>query len=173
MFERLLLTGVLAMGIAAAQPDISGGGMTGRGGGGGRDMGPSIGARPRRANRVEQVADRLKLSKEQREQFAGILTAASQEAAPLRMELDKARAEIAGSIIDGKPADDVTKATVAYAGVAGKLTKIEADAFAKIFATLKPNQQSKAGEAFELMAGIFSAPATGAGRGAARGQGRQ
>lgn len=174
LFGKLLLTGVLAMGIAAAQSEM-GGGMGGRGGGGGgagRDMGPSIGGAPRRVNRVAQIADKLKLSKEQRDEFVKILVAASPAAAAARMEADKARAEIAGAIIEGKPAEEVNKIAGAYAGVAAKLTKVEADAFAKIYATLKPNQQAKAAEAFELMAGVFSAPAAGVGRGPSRGQGR-
>jgi hypothetical protein len=54
--------------------------------------------------------------------------------------------------------------------VAAQVTGIETKAFAKVCATLKPNQQGKAASAFELMAGMFNAPAGG--RGGRRGGGR-
>ena len=55
------------------------------------------------------------------------------------------------------------------------MTGIEAEAFGKLYALLKPNQQSKALQAFELMAGLFAGtgmPGGGAGRGRG-GEGRQ
>jgi hypothetical protein len=167
MFGRLLLTGLLAFGCALAQ-DEGGGGGGGMGGGrgsvgnmGGGDMG-AMGGGPRRPNKVEQIADKLKLSKEQKEDFAKILSAARERAMSVRTEMDKARADLAGAMIDGNP-DNVAKLTANYAGVAAKMTAIEADAFGKIYAELKPNQQGKAEQAFELMAGVFSAPAAGGG----------
>lgn len=184
MFLRLLLTGVLALGCAAAQDDM--GGMGGRGGGGGMrgggDMGPNMSAMPRRANKLEQIADKLKLNKDQKEEFSKILSAAAERAGTARLELDKARADLAGALIDGKPADDVAKLTAVVGAASAKMTKIEADAFAKIYATLKPNQTSKADQAFELLASLFTGPARagggtgrggmGGGAGRSRGAGR-
>ena len=90
--------------------------------------------------------------------------------------MDDRRAKIAGALIDGKPADEVNKLTADYATVAAQMTKVEADAFAKIYALLKPNQQAKADQAFELMAGMFSGGPRprgpgGMGGGAGRGRG--
>jgi hypothetical protein len=46
------------------------------------------------------------------------------------------------------------------------MASIEASAFAKPYATLKPNQQSNAAQAFTIMAGIFQPAApSGGGRG--------
>jgi len=167
MFGRLLLTGLLALGCAVAQ-DEGGGGMSGGrgsvgnmgGGMGGGDMGAMGGVR--RANKVEQIADKLKLNKEQKEDFAKILSASRERAMTVRTEMDKARADLAGALIDGNP-ENISKLTANYAGVAAKMTSIEADAFGKIYAELKPNQQGKAEQAFEMMAGIFVAPAAGGG----------
>jgi hypothetical protein len=167
MFGRLLLTAILAMGFALAQDEMGGGGggrsgaSGGRGGGGG-DMGGPGPMMPRRTNKVEQIADKLKLNKEQKEDFAKILSAARERAMSVRTEMDKARADLAGAMIDGSP-EKVSNFTAAYATVAAKMTAIEADAFGKIYAELKPNQQGKAEQAFELMAGVFSAPAAGGG----------
>lgn len=172
MFGRLLCTGILALGCAGAQDDM-GGGMGGRGGGGGGmrgggDMGANMSATPRRSNKLEQISDKLKLTKDQKEEFSKILSATAERAGSVRLELDKARADLAGALIDGKPADDVAKLTAAIGAASAKMTKIEADAFGKIYATLKPNQTAKAGQAFEILATLFTGPARGPGGGAGR-----
>ena len=51
------------------------------------------------------------------------------------------------------------------------MTNIEAEAFGKIYALLKPNQQSKAPQAFELMAGMFAGAPAGRVAAAAAGPG--
>src|SRR5438132_14414436 len=54
----------------------------------------------------------------------------------------------------------------AYAAAAAKMAGVEARAFASVYATLKPNQQSNAPQAFALMAGMFQpAPPRAGGRG--------
>ena len=50
------------------------------------------------------------------------------------------------------------------------MTGIEAEAYGELYALLKPNQQAKAPQAFELMAGIFAGGMPG---GAGRGRGGQ
>ena len=89
----------------------------------------------------------------------------------MRAELDKQRAQIAGAMIDGKTGDDLNKALADYAAAAAQMTKVEAEAFAKIYALLKPNQQAKADQAFELMAGMFAGGQGGRG-GRGNGMGR-
>jgi hypothetical protein len=75
-------------------------------------------------------------------------------------------------MISGASADDLKKINDTYATLAAQVTGIETKAFAKVCATLKPNQQGKAASAFELMAGLFNAPAGGGGgrRGGGRGE---
>jgi hypothetical protein len=72
--------------------------------------------------------------------------------------------------------DDIKKMMGEYATVCATMTGMEADAFGKIYALLKPNQQSKAPQAFELMAGMFAGGGMGGvggrGRGQSRGEGR-
>jgi hypothetical protein len=161
MLVRVLAIGLLAVAIAPAQ----------RGGGGerGGDMGASMPRMPRQT-KADQIADKLKLSKEQKEEFGQILSAGSEEAAPLRGQLGNARVQLAQALIEAKGEQDVKRAQDSVANVSAQLTAVEAKAFSKVYALLKPNQQSKAPQAFELMAGIFS---QGGGRGSGGGMGRR
>jgi cell division protein FtsB len=159
MLRRALLLVLAAASVAF--PQRGGGGGGGRGGGGGMSDMPMM--RPQRQSRLQLFAEKLKLSKEQREEAEKILTAAMHQAAPLAMQIDKSRAEIAGSIIDGKPEGEIQKLKEAHTALEAQMDTLEADTFAKIYAELKPNQQSKAGEAFELMAGVFDRAASGGG----------
>ena len=137
-------------------------------------MGDETGAMPRaaqRQTRAQMIADKLKLNKSQKEDLEKILIGCAQEAMPLRTQMDQARAQLAGALIDGKGEDEVNKQQQAYGELVAKMDGLEAQAFAKIYAMLKPNQQSKADQAFELMAGIFvQAGRGGAGGGAGRGE---
>ena len=80
MLVRLLLTAVLAAGFASAQGGRGGGGGMGgeEGGmGGGSGMGGGGGTiQMRRQSRQDMLFDKLKLSKEQKEQATQILAAA-------------------------------------------------------------------------------------------------
>ena len=179
MFRRLLITGFLATSLVLAQ-GRGGGGGGGMGGGGGDDnmggagggMGGGMGSgvMARKPTKAEQFADKLKLNKEQREEAVTVLAAARERSGSIRADMDERRAKIAGAMIDGKTGDELNKLVADYAAVAAQMTKVEADAFAKIYAGLKPNQQSKADQAFELMEGMFSGP-TGRPRGAGGGMG--
>jgi Spy/CpxP family protein refolding chaperone len=106
-------------------------------------------------SRILQFADKLKLNDEQRQETDKILAEGFQKAAPIRNQIDQNRANIAGALIDGKSADEVKKLTDSYAALEAQIDALEVEIFTKIYATLKPNQQSKAAEAFELMAGVF------------------
>jgi hypothetical protein len=133
----------------------------------------------RRQSKQEMLMDKLKLSKEQKEEAANILSAAMEKAAPLRDQLNKGRMVIANTITSKGSEEDLKKLLGDYTTVSALMTGIEAEAFGKLYALLKPNQQSKAPQAFELMAGMFAGGGTsggGAGRGRGgqgRGEGRQ
>ena len=174
MLVRLFITAVLAAGLASAQG--------GRGGAMGADESPmgsgaSVGGgtlQVRRLTRQEMLFDRLKLNKEQKEEAAKILTEAMEKAAPARDLLTKGRVAIANTITGKGSEEDLKKTLAEYTAVNATMTGIEAEAFGKLFALLKPNQQSKAPQAFELMAGMFAGGGMqGGGSGRGRdGQGR-
>ena len=175
MFVRLLLTLAMSAALALAQRGGGGGdigdmgGMPGRGGNQG--MGGS-GMRVQRKSRFDEIADKLKLNKEQKEQAQSILDAAREEAAPLAGPLSKARLGIADALINSRSDEEVKKAQDAYSAVVAQMTGVEAKAFQKIFALLKPNQRSKATQAWDLMADMFTAGGRGGGgRGRGRGPG--
>jgi hypothetical protein len=178
MLVRLLLTAVLAAGLASAQR--GGGDEGGMGGGGGRsgDMGAAM-PQVRRLSKQEMLLDKLKLNKDQKDEATKILSAAMEKAAPARDQLTKGRVVIANAITGKASEEDLKKLLGEYTNVSATMTGIEAEAFGKLYALLKPNQQSKAPQAFELMAGMFAGggmPGGGAGRGRGgqgRGEGRQ
>ncbi len=164
MFVRLLLVTLLAAALASAQ---------GKKGGGSKSNADGMGEfrPPQRQSKIDQFADKLKLNKEQKDETNAALSAAVEESAPVRMDLDKSRVAIAGALIEGKSPDEVKQLLDQYATVAAKMTGIEVKAFSRVYASLKPNQQPKAGQAFELMAEALDTLGSGGGRGG-RGQTR-
>ena len=165
MFGRLLLAALLAAAMAYAQR----GGGRGSGMGGDESGGMSM-MRVQQPTKAQLLADKLKLDKEQKQELQNILMAAVEEAGPLRTQIGNARVQLAGAIIEGKGDEAVKQAQGAYSALAAQMTGVEAKAFAKIYAMLKPNQQAKAAQGFEVMAGIFQP--SGRGRGEGRGEGR-
>jgi Spy/CpxP family protein refolding chaperone len=169
MLARFVLTATLAATLAFAQR--SGGGMGGQGGmapsGAGVSRGPRTGngemQRVERQSKLDTIADRLKLNKEQKDQVQNVFLAAMEESKPLGDQIMKARDEIAESMIAGKSDDEIKKMLDEYAGLAARMTGIETKAFAKVYALLKPNQQPKAPAAFEIMYGMFGPQAGGGG----------
>ncbi len=177
MLVRFFLTALLAAGLASAQRGGGGGGGGGEGGMGGEGIGMNAGGGTggmpggmRRQTKEDLLFEKLKLNKEQKEEGATILAAAREKAGPVRDQLNKGRQLIVGLIMQ-KRDDDVKKLMGDYAIVAAQMTAIEADAFTKLYALLKPNQQSKAPQAFEMMAGMFIGGGTQGGGGRGRGQG--
>jgi Spy/CpxP family protein refolding chaperone len=152
MLARWLLAVVLIAGVASAQ--------RGNRGGGGTDEMP----RPqKRESKFDLFADKLKLTKEQKDEAMNIVKAAAEESQQVRQDLDKSRVAMATAFIDGKSGDELKKPMDDYTAAAAQMTGIEAKAFGKVLALLKPNQQSKAGPAFEALADIFDRPAPGGG----------
>ncbi len=147
MLGRLLLAALVAAALASAQGR--------RGGGMGDDMENMQTMRAPQPGKAYLLAERLKLDKDQKVQLQSILTAAAEEAGPLRTEMGKARVALAGALIEGKGDQNVQQAQAAYSALAARMAGIEAKAFAKICAMLKPNQQSRAVQGFELLAGLM------------------
>src|SRR5690349_20402124 len=101
---KLLIVGILAVGVASAQRG-GGGGRGGRGGGGGEGM-PMM---PAAKNHLELMTDELKVSKEQKKDVKTLMDEAQKEAAPVKDQLAKSRAQLAEAIESGKP-DGIDKA---------------------------------------------------------------
>ncbi|HUI57686.1 MAG TPA: hypothetical protein VLY04_22065 [Bryobacteraceae bacterium] len=180
MYSRLLLAALAATTLAFAQGGMGGqdtGGMgrggqdTGRGGdmGGMNGMG-GMGMRQKQT-KPELISDKLKLSKDQQKEFITILQVGAQDSANVRQLLVQGRSALASAMVEGKSADEINQILKAYTDAEAQMTNFEVKAFQKVYAILKPNQTSKAPQAFELMAGIFDAQ-SGGGRGAGGGQGR-
>ena len=172
MMIRVMLAALVAAGLASAQP----GGMEGMGGGsrgGDRNgMGENMGGNmqpARRQTRLEMFADKLKLKGDQKNDVERILSAAAEKASPVRDQLNEARKAVANAILSRASDDDMKKALADYASVSAQITGIEADVFGKIYALLKPNQQPKAAQAFELLSGVFAGGGGGGGMGRGRG----
>ena len=178
MFARVLLTAAFAAGLALAQGGMGGGdGMGGAAGGGGRngrggDMGTdAMGGMPRqqRQSKTEIVADKLRLNKEQKEQFANIVSAGQEEMRPILQQISQGRNVIITAIIQGKSGDDVNKLMSQFTDLMAQQATVEAKAYGKLYAILDPKQQAKAAPIFAAeMDGLFET--RGAGRG---GRGRQ
>lgn len=147
MRTRLLLVGILAVSMASAQ---RGGG--GRGGGGG-GMNLPVGG-PYTKNHMEQMTDILQLSKEQKKDIKTLMDEAQKEAAPVREQMVKGRAQIAASVA-GKP-DGLEEAIKSYSELEGQMAAIEMKAFAGIYKALDQEQKAKASGVFRMMPGIFS-----------------
>ena len=182
MLVRMLMVAALATGLVCAQDDLgggrgmSGGGMGGRGGGMGGGMGEGMGGggmpRPQRQSKPEMLAEKLKLKNDQKPEVEKILSAAMERATPVRNQLNQQRQLLVNAILSKAGDDQMKKAMADYTTLSAQMTGIEADAFAKIYATLKPNQQAKAAQAFEIMAGIFM-PNMGGGGGRNFGRGNR
>jgi len=184
MFKRLMLAGILVAATAYSQGlgrGGMGGGMgddMGSGGMGGRDrsgmggqMGGGMARVQQRQTREELLADKLKLNKEQKEQLGNILSAAREKAGPIREALLKQKLAVAQAIGSGQSEEQMKAVLANYSTLAAQMDGVEAEAFGKIYAMLKPNQQSKAEQGFELMAGMFESAGRGQGMGMGRGRG--
>jgi hypothetical protein len=154
MMVRLLLASLLTVGLASAQ------GKNGGGGAGG-DMGadPSMSGgmpRPQRQSRLDMVADKLHLSKDQKAQAAAIFSAAQEESAPINEQIKQGRNVITSALIDGKTGDEINKMMAQYTDLMAQKTAVEAKAYGKLYALLETKQQAKAAAVFaEQMDGVF------------------
>ncbi|HTS31323.1 MAG TPA: hypothetical protein VMH81_35865 [Bryobacteraceae bacterium] len=161
MYKRLLLVVALATTLAFAQ------GKGGRNNNMNSGMGGGMPAA--RPTRFDQFVEKLRLSKEQRDEVVSILKAAMEQSTDLRSKLEKDRIDLAGAMIESRT-DDVKKILDDYTSLSAQYTDIEAKTFGKIYESLKPNQQAKAGQAFELLVAVLDRPGGGGG---GRGRGRQ
>jgi hypothetical protein len=164
MVGRLILAAILAAGLASAQ---KGGG---KGGSKGMDDMSSM-PRMQTQSRFEQIAEKLKLSKEQKEQAQNILNGAQESAGPLSQQINQGRQMIVGAMVNGKDSgDDYNKLVGQYTAVLAQMDSLDATVYGKIYTLLKPNQQKNADQVFaDLISGYYMR-AGGGGGGRRKGQ---
>jgi hypothetical protein len=166
MLVRLLLASALAVGLASAQGQKgggmgggdTGGGMGGSGMGGSGMGGDAGGGMPRtqRQSRVDIIADKLHLNKDQKEQASKIFAAAQEEAAPLNEQVRTGRSAITTAILQGTTGDDLNKLMAQFTDLMAQKAGVEAKAYGKLYAILDAKQQAKAAPVFaEQMDGMF------------------
>jgi hypothetical protein len=172
MFAKVLLTGFAVAALAAAQGGGGGGGMGGGGGGmgggggsrggGGADMsggmgGAGMGGSPhaQKESKADQIANRLKLTSDQKSEFNTILESTYKDASSVIQQLLKSRQDLANAMLNGKSDADLAPLNQALSDAQFQMTGVEVKAFQRVVGFLKPNQTAKAPEAFELMADIF------------------
>lgn len=104
----------------------------------------------RRARFANRIANYLNLSPEQRTQAKQVLANAREEAKPLRRQLHQNRAALLDAIKAGDNAriDQITKGE---APLMAQMAAIRAHAFSKIYATLTPEQKTKADNMRQFM----------------------
>jgi hypothetical protein len=138
--------------MLAATPLLAqgGGGMTRPG----SELPPGLG---QASSLVQRFFDHLRLNGDQTDAAEEALTAAAQEAGPMVEDMLGLRRQWANAEWQGDAAG-IRASFEAYGKVATAMVALEADAFAKINAVLQPNQQERAAEAFDIMAGILVPP---------------
>jgi Spy/CpxP family protein refolding chaperone len=150
MILRVLLAATLLVSIAPAQGKKGGS----KGGGGGGGMG---GFGMQRQTRLDMIADKLKLNKEQRDEVTKIFDADQEKANPLNELIRNGRGKITEMLIAGKDSGaDWDGLMKAFNGVLAQQQALETDAFQKVYASLEDKQKKNAPAVFEeLMAGMF------------------
>lgn len=161
MLLRLMLAGMLTVGLApmASAQRGGGGGPQGAGGFGGDDsggFGGPGGGRPYQANRLERFTDILKLTKEQQKDAKDIFDAAQKEAAPVRDQIRKARGDLATAYLQKQGQPQIDQLVANYGNLEAQMTSIELRAFSKLVDALNQDQQKRVGPAFQLMTGMFN-----------------
>ncbi len=107
----------------------------------------------------QQFVGRLKLDKKtQLPAVEQIFSQALKEAGPVGEQMIQLRLQLVNATLANKP-EDLESVRDGYMLAAARMTAIEVGAFAKVYAMLKPDQQSRSPEAFAIIAGVFQPPA--------------
>ena len=150
MVLRFLLAAVLAAGLASAQGK--------KGGGGSNSSMGDMGMRSQRQSRIDMIADKLKLTKDQKDDISKIFDNAQEKAAPLNEQVRNGRSKVTELLIAGKNSgEDWDNLMKAFTAVLAQQEALEVDAYQRMYAALDEKQKTKAAPVFEeLMAGMFA-----------------
>jgi Spy/CpxP family protein refolding chaperone len=102
------------------------------------------------------MTEDLKLTKEQKKDVKSLMDEAQKEAAPLKDQIAKSRAQLAAAIEAGKQ-DDIDKAVKSHSELEAQMAAIEMKAFAGIYKMLDADQRQRSRTVFTIMPGIFHA----------------
>ena len=97
----------------------------------------------RRAHRAERIANYLNLTPEQRAQAKAVMATAREQAKPLREQLKLDRTALRSAIKTGNDVE-INRITKAEAPLIAQMSAIRAHAFEKVYASLTPEQKTKA-----------------------------
>jgi hypothetical protein len=163
MFARILLAGVLVIGlVSVASAQRGGGGPQGNRVDDGSQPGYNTGIVPQSAGRgyvptrLERITEMLRLNKEQEGGAKKIFDSAQKEASPLRDQIQKSRSAIAVAIMKKEPQADIDQLVTNYGNLMAQMTAVELKAFGGLVESLSPDQQKRVGPVFQQMAGMFS-----------------
>ena len=149
MFFRLLLTVLLATGVAFGQ---RGGG----GGGGGTGGGEGMGGMPMYvANRLDSITQMLQLNKDQKKFVKTTFDEAHKEAGPVREQIAKSHEALGAAVQAGKSQEEVNSLITGQSALDTRMAQIELKAFAKVYQQLDQTQQGKSQSLFMMMKGMF------------------
>ena len=151
MLRKLLVVGLALAGIGFAQG--------GKGGNRGGDSSAGVTMPTPSAGKFDTIGSALNLNKDQKKAVKTILDDAAKEAAPLRDQLSKARVAIADAIQAKKSDDEIAQGVNAYAALATRMSALEIDTFAKIYAGLDETQKANkngVGAVFAMMKNLFA-----------------
>lgn len=145
----------LVAGLAAQE-----GGARGFGSGAG-EAGGSL----RAPTRFEQFIGKLKMdSKTQAPLVTAMLQDVAKEASPVGGQMTQLQNQLLNALLLHKSEAELKPILDAHTEAAARMTGLEAKTFSQIYAMLKPNQQSGAVQAFDLMAGWLQPPPPSGGR---------
>ena len=154
---RVLLTLFAVTGLTSLALGQRGGGRGGPQGPGEDDGGyAALSARAYQQTRLDRFTELLRLNKEQKNGAKEIFDAAQKEAAPVREQIFKSRANLATAYLAKQPQPEIDQLTASYASSVAQMTGIELRAFSKLCESLSADQQKKVGSVFPLMSGMFS-----------------
>jgi len=165
MFLRMVFTGLAVTALAVAQAGIGVGGVGGGRAGedGGAPTGGGGGMRPQKATKADQMIGRLKLNSDQKSEFITIMQSTLKDAAPVIQQVVQSRNTLATALINGKSGAEIEPLVKAMSDAQFQMTGVEVMTFKRVVAILKPNQMTKAPEAFDLMADMFLPVSSGPG----------
>jgi Spy/CpxP family protein refolding chaperone len=106
-------------------------------------------------HRFQRMAQALNLTDAQKEQAKAAFQQARQDAQPIRAQLKQNRQSIADAVKAGKSEAEIRELAGTTGTLAGQLAAIRATTWAKVYATLTPDQRDKADQMREQMKNRF------------------
>lgn len=104
---------------------------------------------------LDNLAQKLSLTDDQKQQAKSILEAARASAQPVAHQLRQQKLALRDAVKAGKPDADIDQLSSSAGALLGQLTAIRTKGFAKIYALLTPDQRVKAQQLDEQFRGML------------------